>query len=388
MPAFLKKLPDVVQEKTAPPTFSVHSNRVRKVTLLDRTFAPVKDLTTEAFGHSLDVNRGKPERIQIRFGPRVASYVRERTWHASQQLDVRPGGGVRLTLEVCRDWALRTWILDWGAHARVLAPSALAEEILAQLDEARDGYVPKLAFETSRALLPPQARRLPLRGCRAAGSVPAVSSRRRSCPHEPPTLSRILRDRQRGRDRQAGGLCARGRALHRHRSHQRSARRITELYLARIEALNQMGPELRAIIEVNPDALTIADALDAERKAGTVRGSLHGIPIALKDNLDTHDRMTTTAGSLALEGSIPPQDSFVAQKLREAGAVLIAKANMSEWAYWRGLNASSGWSGRGGQGRNPYALDRTTCGSSSGSGAAAVANLGRPSPWAPKPAGR
>lgn len=136
-----------------------------------------------------------------------------------------------------------------------------------------------------------------------------------------------------------------------------------------------MGPELRAIIEVNPDALTIADALDAERKAGTVRGPLHGIPIALKDNLDTHDRMTTTAGSLALEGSIPPQDSFVAQKLREAGAVLIAKANMSEWAYWRGLNASSGWSARGGQGRNPYALDRTTCGSSSGSGAAAAANL-------------
>ena len=159
------------------------------------------------------------------------------------------------------------------------------------------------------------------------------------------------------------------------RSGKYTARRITELYLDRIEALNQMGPELRAIIEVNPDALTIADALDAERKAGTVRGPLHGIPIALKDNLDTHDRMTTTAGSLALEGSIPPQDSFVAQKLREAGAVLIAKANMSEWAYWRGLNASSGWSGRGGQGRNPYALDRTTCGSSSGSGAAAAANL-------------
>ena len=159
------------------------------------------------------------------------------------------------------------------------------------------------------------------------------------------------------------------------RSGKYTARRITELYLDRIEALNQMGPELRAIIEVNPDALTIADALDAERKAGTVRGPLPGIPIALKDNLDTHDRMTTTAGSLALEGSIPPQDSFVAQKLREAGAVLIAKANMSEWAYWRGLNASSGWSGRGGQGRNPYALDRTPEGSSSGSGAAAAANL-------------
>ncbi len=158
-------------------------------------------------------------------------------------------------------------------------------------------------------------------------------------------------------------------------SGRRTARQITELYLARIAALNTQGPELRAIIEVNPEALEIADRLDAERKAARVRGPLHGIPIALKDNLDTHDRMTTTAGSLALEGSIPPQDSFVAQRLREAGAVLIAKANMSEWAYWRGVNASSGWSGRGGQGRNPYALDRTTCGSSSGSGAAAAANL-------------
>jgi amidase len=154
-----------------------------------------------------------------------------------------------------------------------------------------------------------------------------------------------------------------------------TARRITELYLARIEALNQRGPELRAIIEVNPDALAVADELDAERRAGRVRGPLHGIPIALKDNIDTHDRMTTTAGSLALEGSIPPQDAFIAGRLREAGAVLLAKANMSEWAYWRGLNASSGWSARGGQCRNPYALDRTPCGSSSGSGVAAAANL-------------
>lgn len=154
-----------------------------------------------------------------------------------------------------------------------------------------------------------------------------------------------------------------------------TARRITELYLARIEALNQRGPELRAVIEVNPEALDIADRLDAERKAGTVRGPLHGIPVAIKDNIDTHDRMTTTAGSLALEGSIPPQDAFIAAKLREAGAVLLAKANMSEWAYWRGLNASSGWSARGGQCRNPYALDRTPCGSSSGSGVAAAANL-------------
>jgi amidase len=159
------------------------------------------------------------------------------------------------------------------------------------------------------------------------------------------------------------------------RSGRLTARRITELYLARIDALNQRGPDLRAIIETNPQALEIADQLDAERKAGRIRGPLHGIPIALKDNVDTHDRMTTTAGSLALEGSIPPQDSFVAQKLREAGAILLAKANMSEWAYWRGMKASSGWSARGGQCRNPYALDRNPCGSSSGSGTAVSANL-------------
>jgi amidase len=159
------------------------------------------------------------------------------------------------------------------------------------------------------------------------------------------------------------------------RSGQLTARRITELYLERIDALNRQGPELRAIIEINPEALPIAERLDAERKAGTIRGPLHGIPVALKDNIDTHDRMTTSAGSLALEGSIPPQDASIAGKLREAGAILIAKANMSEWAYWRGLNASSGWSARGGQCRNPYALDRTPCGSSSGSGVAAAANL-------------
>jgi amidase len=159
------------------------------------------------------------------------------------------------------------------------------------------------------------------------------------------------------------------------RSGRLTARSITELYLSRIEALNQKGPELRAIIETNPQALEIADQLDAERKAGKVRGPLHGIPVALKDNIDTHDRMTTTAGSLALEGSIPPRDAFIAQKLREAGAILIAKANMSEWAYWRGMHASSGWSARGGQCRNPYALDRNPCGSSSGSGVAAAANL-------------
>ena len=154
-----------------------------------------------------------------------------------------------------------------------------------------------------------------------------------------------------------------------------TSRSITESYLSRIEALNQNGPELRAIIETNPDALSIADKLDAEFKTQGVRGPLHGIPIAIKDNIDTHDKLTTTAGSLALKGSIPPQDSFIVKKLREAGAIILAKANMSEWAYWRGTRATSGWSARGGQCRNPFVLDRNPCGSSSGSGVAASANL-------------
>ena len=158
-------------------------------------------------------------------------------------------------------------------------------------------------------------------------------------------------------------------------SGERTARSITQLYLDRIDALDGQGPELRSVIETNPEALDIADQLDAERAASGPRGPLHGIPVALKDNIDTHDGMTTTAGSLALEGSIPPQDSFIAQRLREAGAIILAKLNMSEWAYFRGERATSGWSARGGQCRNPYALDRNPCGSSSGSGTAGSANL-------------
>ena len=158
-------------------------------------------------------------------------------------------------------------------------------------------------------------------------------------------------------------------------SGEHTARSITEAYIERIEAMDRRGPELRSMIEINPDALDIADELDAERRADGPRGPLHGIPVALKDNLDTHDRMTTTAGSLALEGSIPPRDSFVAERLRAGGAILLAKANMSEWAYFRGERATSGWSARGGQCRNPYALNRNPCGSSSGSGVAASANL-------------
>jgi len=154
-----------------------------------------------------------------------------------------------------------------------------------------------------------------------------------------------------------------------------TARRLTQAYLDRIEALDRKGPALRSVIETNPEALAIADGLDAERKAKGPRGPLHGIPILIKDNLDTADRMTTTAGSLALAGSIPLRDSFVAQRLREAGAVLLGKANLSEWANIRSSHSSSGWSGRGGQCRNPYALDRNPCGSSSGSGSAVSANL-------------
>ncbi|HZD04301.1 MAG TPA: amidase family protein, partial [Longimicrobiales bacterium] len=154
-----------------------------------------------------------------------------------------------------------------------------------------------------------------------------------------------------------------------------TARSITELYLQRIEALDRQGPRLRAVIETNPDALEIAEALDREREAGTLRGPLHGIPILVKDNIDTADGMVTAAGSLALEGHVAARDSFVAARLRAAGAVILGKANLSEWANYRSTRSSSGWSGRGGQCGNPYAVDRNPCGSSSGSGAAASANF-------------
>ena len=156
---------------------------------------------------------------------------------------------------------------------------------------------------------------------------------------------------------------------------ERTSAEITRLYLDRIEALDRQGPTLRSVIETNPEALEIAGRFDRERAAGDVRGPLHGIPILLKDNIATADRTTTTAGSLALEGSIPQQDAFVAAQLRRAGAVLLGKANLSEWANFRSNRSSSGWSARGGQCRNPYVLGRNPCGSSSGSGAATSANL-------------
>jgi amidase len=154
-----------------------------------------------------------------------------------------------------------------------------------------------------------------------------------------------------------------------------TARSLVEKYSARIEEIDKHGPAINSVLELNPDAFSIADQLDQERKAKGPRGPLHGIPVLIKDNIDTADRMMTTAGSLALVGSKPPKDSFVAEKLRAAGAVILGKTNLSEWANIRSSHSTSGWSGRGGLTKNPYALDRNPCGSSSGSGAGVSANL-------------
>src|ERR1700733_4911999 len=154
-----------------------------------------------------------------------------------------------------------------------------------------------------------------------------------------------------------------------------TARSLVEKYSARIGEIDKHGPAINCIIEMNPEALAIADDLDRERKAKGSRGPMHGIPVLIKDNIDTADKMMTTAGSLALVGSKPAQDSFVAQKLRQAGAVILGKTNLSEWANIRSSHSTSGWSGRGGLTKNPYALDRNPCGSSSGTGAGISANL-------------
>jgi amidase len=153
-----------------------------------------------------------------------------------------------------------------------------------------------------------------------------------------------------------------------------TARRITQAYLSRIQAMDRQGPTLRAVLETNPDALQIADQLDAERRQGRVRGPLHGIPVIVKDNIDTHDQMQTTAGSLALEGNFAERDAFLVERLRAAGAIILAKANLSEWANFRSTRSSSGWSGRGRQCKNPYVLDRNPSGSSSGSAVAVSAS--------------
>ena len=158
-------------------------------------------------------------------------------------------------------------------------------------------------------------------------------------------------------------------------SGQYSSHSLTEKYLARIQEVDKAGPRVNSVIELNPDALQIAGALDQERKSTGPRGPLHGIPVLIKDNIDTSDRMSTTAGSLSLVGSRPPSDAFVAARLRKAGAVILGKTNLSEWANIRSSHSTSGWSGRGGLTRNPYALDRNPCGSSSGTGTAVSANL-------------
>jgi amidase len=154
-----------------------------------------------------------------------------------------------------------------------------------------------------------------------------------------------------------------------------TSRGLVEQYLARIDTLDRRGPELRSMIELNPEALDIADRLDGERRSGRVRGPLHGIPIVIKDNIATGDRMRTTAGSLALAAAPAPKDAFIVRRLRDAGAIIIGKTNLSEWANFRSTHSTSGWSARGGQTRNPYALDRNPSGSSSGTGVAVAANL-------------
>ena len=159
------------------------------------------------------------------------------------------------------------------------------------------------------------------------------------------------------------------------RSGQYTARSIAELYIKRIEGIDKQGQAINAVLEINPDALAIADDMDKERQRGHLRGPLHGIPVLLKDNIDTADKMHTTAGSLALMDSIPTKDAFLVQTLQAAGAVILGKTNLSEWANFRSTRSSSGWSARGGQTRNPYALDRNPCGSSSGSAVAVASNL-------------
>ena len=159
------------------------------------------------------------------------------------------------------------------------------------------------------------------------------------------------------------------------KSGEYTSKSITEMYLKRIEAIDKNGPALNSVIEINPDAVAIAEAMDKERAAGKLRGPLHGIPVLIKDNIDTADKMMTTAGALALVGNKAAKDAFIVTRLREAGAVLLGKTNLSEWANFRSTRSSSGWSSRGGQTKNPVMLTRNACGSSSGSGATVAANL-------------
>ena len=154
-----------------------------------------------------------------------------------------------------------------------------------------------------------------------------------------------------------------------------TSQQLVEIYLKRIEDIDKSGPKLNAIIDINSASALIANEMDNERKAGKLRGPLHGIPVVIKDNIDTADKMQTTAGALAMEGNIASNDAFIVKKLREAGAIIIGKSNLSEWANFRSTQSCSGWSSRGGQTKNPYILDHNPCGSSAGSGVAVAANL-------------
>jgi len=202
----------------------------------------------------------------------------------------------------------------------------------------------------------------------ATAAYPALASARVVEPAPAPTVGRFEKDFELDEITIDGAQKA-------FQSGQYSSRSLTEKYLARIQEIDKAGPMVNSVIEVNPDALEIADTLDRERKSKGPRGPLHGIPVLIKDNIDTGDRMNTTAGSLALLGSRPANDAFVAAQLRKAGTVILGKTNLSEWANIRSGHSTSGWSGRGGLTRNPYALDRNPCGSSSGTGAGVSANL-------------
>ncbi|PYV58855.1 MAG: amidase [Acidobacteria bacterium] len=202
-------------------------------------------------------------------------------------------------------------------------------------------------------------------GAATAGLMPALSAARElAAPEARAAVAEFELDEITVADLQAGMV-----------SGKHTAQSLVEKYFSRIQALDKSGPGVNSVIELNPDASSIAADLDRERRAGKVRGPLHGIPVLIKDNIDTADQMQTTAGSLALVGSKPLRDAFVAHQLRDAGAVILGKTNLSEWANIRSSHSTSGWSGRGGLTRNPYALDRNPCGSSSGSGAATAANF-------------
>jgi len=206
----------------------------------------------------------------------------------------------------------------------------------------------------------------------AAGALPAAVLAQTSAKRTPRPMPRVPLAAGPHADLEEATLAQLQQRL---QSGQLTSHALCTAYLARIQALDRRGPTLRAVIETNPEALQIAAQLDRERQAGKVRGPLHGIPVLVKDNIATADRMKTTAGSLALEAAVVTRDSFVAERLRAAGAILLGKTNLSEWANFRSSQSSSGWSARGGQCRNPYVLDRSPCGSSSGTGAAIAASL-------------